>query len=44
MDRTQTLRLLTKHLPVLIKRFNVTDLALFGSTARDTAGEVRWIW
>lgn len=33
------MQLLTEHLPVLMKRFNVTDLALFGSTARDTAGE-----
>ncbi|MDP2811245.1 MAG: hypothetical protein Q8O34_13965 [Rhodocyclaceae bacterium] len=33
MDRAQTLQLLTEHLPVLMKRFNVTDLALFGSTA-----------
>jgi hypothetical protein len=37
MNRIQTLQLLTKHLPVLKKRFNVTDLALFGSMARDTA-------
>lgn len=33
------MQLLTEHLPVLMKRFNVTDLALFGSTARDTARE-----
>lgn len=39
MDRAQTLQILTEHLPVLMKRFNVTDLALFGSTARDTARE-----
>jgi predicted nucleotidyltransferase len=37
MNRAQTMQLLTEHLPVLRKRFNVTDLALFGSTARDTA-------
>ena len=39
MDRAQTLQLLTEHLPVLMQRFNVSDLALFGSTARDTARE-----
>jgi len=39
MNRMQTLQLLAEHLPVLMKRFNVTDLALFGSTARDSARE-----
>jgi uncharacterized protein len=39
MNRAQTLQLLAEHLPVLIKRFNVADLALFGSTARDSARE-----
>ena len=39
MNRAQTLRLLAEHKPVLAERFNVTDLALFGSTARDTAKE-----
>ena len=39
MNRMQTLQLLAEHLPVLMKRFNVTGLALFGSTARDSARE-----
>lgn len=38
MDRVQTLRLLAEHKPELQRRFNVADLALFGSTARDSAG------
>jgi predicted nucleotidyltransferase len=33
MNRAQTLQLLAGHMPVLMKRFNVTDLALFGSAA-----------
>jgi len=39
MDRAQTLHLLAEHMPVLMQRFHVADLALFGSTARDCAGE-----
>lgn len=39
MNRMQTLQLLAEHLPVLKQRFDVADLALFGSTARDTARE-----
>lgn len=39
MNRAQTLQLLAEHLPVLMQRFNVTTLALFGSTARDSARE-----
>ena len=38
MDRTATLHLLKAHKPVLAERFGVARLALFGSTARDTAG------
>ena len=38
MNRAQTLQLLTEHKPVLAQRFGVTQLAVFGSTARDTAG------
>lgn len=38
MDRAQTLRLLAEHKPELQQRFDVADLALFGSTARDSAG------
>ena len=37
MNRTLALSLLTQHKPILAERFGVTDLALFGSTARDTA-------
>ena len=37
MDRQKVLGLLRKHKPDLQARFGVTDLSLFGSTARDTA-------
>ncbi len=37
MRKQEVLQLLTQHKPELVKRFGVTDLALFGSTARDTA-------
>lgn len=37
MNRTQALQLLAQHKAVLTQRFGVTDLALFGSIARDTA-------
>ncbi len=37
MKRAQTLQLLTEHKPVLAQRFGVTQLAVFGSTARDEA-------
>lgn len=37
MNRSQTLSLLTQHKAVLAKRFGVTDIALFGSTVRDSA-------
>jgi predicted nucleotidyltransferase len=39
MKRTTALKLLTQHKPELMRRFGVTDLALFGSTARDAAHE-----
>ena len=38
MKREQALTVLTQVMPVLKKRYGVTRLALFGSTARDTAG------
>jgi predicted nucleotidyltransferase len=38
MNRNQALALLSEHQRVLAERFGVTQLALFGSTARDTAG------
>lgn len=38
MDRAAALHLLRAHKPVLAERFGVVRLALFGSTARDTAG------
>ena len=38
MDRTQVHELLTHYKPMLADRYNVTSLALFGSTARDAAG------
>jgi predicted nucleotidyltransferase len=37
LDRTPVLKLLTQHKPVLARLFGVTDLALFGSTVRNTA-------
>jgi uncharacterized protein len=37
MDRKRALELLTRSKPDLEARFGVTQLALFGSTARDTA-------
>lgn len=37
MNRSQALHILKEHKPVLVRRFGVVDLALFGSTARDTA-------
>lgn len=37
MNRQQAIELLTQCKPVLASRYGVTDLALFGSTARNTA-------
>jgi predicted nucleotidyltransferase len=37
VNRAQALRLLIEHKTALAERFGVVDLALFGSTARDTA-------
>ena len=39
MSCARTLQLLTEHKRILAQRFGVTDLALFGSTARDSAGD-----
>lgn len=39
MNRALAMQILAEHLPVLKKRFAVADLALFGSTARDSARE-----
>ena len=39
ITRSHVLRMLTEHKIELMRRFGVTDLALFGSTARDAAGE-----
>ncbi len=38
MKRKETLKLLQAHKAELTKQFGVVRLALFGSTARDTAG------
>ncbi len=35
MDRAETLALLSRHKPELQRRFGVSQLALFGSRARD---------
>lgn len=37
MRKDEVLKLLIQHKPELIRRFGITDLALFGSTARDEA-------
>jgi uncharacterized protein len=37
MNRTRALELLTRSKSVLVSRYGVTRLALFGSTARDAA-------
>jgi predicted nucleotidyltransferase len=37
MHRERALELLAQSKPILAARFGVTDLALFGSTVRDTA-------
>lgn len=37
MNRAQALELLAKSKPALVARYGVTRLALFGSTARNTA-------
>ena len=39
MKRDEVLALLRAHKPVLQERFGVTSLALFGSFARDEAGD-----
>lgn len=39
MKRTDALKLLAQHKPELTRRFGVIELALFGSTIRDAAGE-----
>lgn len=40
MNKKRALELLTRSKPELQSRFQVTSLALFGSTARDTATSV----
>ena len=37
MRKDETLQLLAQHKPELIRRFGITDLALFGSVVRDSA-------
>ena len=37
MNRATAIELLTRSKPELVERFGVTDIALFGSTARDAA-------
>jgi len=38
MKRAEVLKLLKAHKPELSRKFGIRDLALFGSTSRDTAG------
>jgi hypothetical protein len=37
MRKEEALKLLSEHKPELVRRFGITDLALFGSTVRDEA-------
>ena len=37
MRKEEVLKLLSQHKPELVRRFGITDLALFGSIARDEA-------
>lgn len=37
MRKDEVLKLLAQHKPELVRRFGITDLALFGSMARDEA-------
>ena len=39
MNRNELLHILRQHKPILEERFGVTELALFGSFARDQATE-----
>ena len=39
MQKQEAMELLSQHKPELIRRFGITDLALFGSTARDEASD-----
>ncbi len=39
MRKDEVLKLLAEHKPELVRRFGITGLALFGSTARDEAKE-----
>lgn len=39
MNRSETLSLLQQHLPAMVREFDVRELALFGSMARDDTGE-----
>ncbi|WP_047552644.1 nucleotidyltransferase family protein [Methylotenera sp. G11] len=37
MKKSQVIQLLVEHKPILAERYGITRLALFGSTARDSA-------
>lgn len=39
MRKDEVLKLLAQHKPELVRRFGITDLALFGSTVRDEASQ-----
>jgi uncharacterized protein len=39
MKRSHALQILNKVKPIIVEKFGVTKLALFGSTARDEAGD-----
>ena len=40
MNRNELLHILRQHKPILEERFGVTELALFGSFARDQATDI----
>jgi predicted nucleotidyltransferase len=39
MKKSQVIQALAEHKPVLVERYGITRLALFGSTARDCASD-----
>ncbi|MGM0982221.1 MAG: nucleotidyltransferase family protein [Pseudomonadota bacterium] len=38
-NRLEIMHLLQRHLPEMVREYGIDDLALFGSVARDEAGE-----
>jgi len=40
MEKSKVIQALTEHKPILAERYGITLLALFGSTARDSATDI----